>query len=74
MTYKVLEDFADILDNGYAYGAGDLYPRAGYAPTEARIKALGSTNNLLGRKLIELPAPVQKAEKVVSAPKKRTKK
>lgn len=76
MSYKVLEDFADILDNGYMYRAGDTYPRAGHMPGEARIKELGSTANKLGRKLIEVPEP-SKAEtepEPEPKPKKRTKK
>ena len=83
--YRVIETFSDMTDGGYTYKAGDLYPRIGYAPTEKRIKELGTGANALGRKLIAVYAekPVKKADpvkaeeptaEVVSAPKKRSKK
>lgn len=77
MTYKVIERFSDILDNGYIYNAGDMFPRIGYTPSKARIEELGSTKNKMGRVLIAVPKPQPEKEVVAEekpAPKKRSKK
>ncbi len=55
--YRVLVDFLDMQDGKRLYKAGDKYPRRGLNPPSERIEALlngeKSSNNLLGKKLIE---------------------
>lgn len=50
--YKAIADFKDLKDDGYVYRAGDVYPRAGYDPTEKRLNDLLSSNNKRGRAVI----------------------
>jgi len=52
MKYIVIEQFADLLDNGYAYHPGDTFPRDGVAVDKTRIEELSSKNNKLHRALI----------------------
>ena len=52
MTYRVLEYFKDLQDNGYKYRAGDEYPRAGYKPSKDRIAELSTEKNKRNRPLI----------------------
>ena len=53
--YKVIHNFKDLLDNDYIYltSRKDIYPREGLIPTKARIKELTSTNNKIGKAVIE---------------------
>lgn len=52
MEYIVIEQFADLLDNGYAYRPGDTFPRDGKDVSQERIAELSSNNNKLHRALI----------------------
>ena len=52
MTYRVLEYFKDLQDDGYKYRAGDTYPRAGYKPSKDRIAELSTGKNKRNRPLI----------------------
>ena len=78
--YKAIEYFTDLQDNCYEYKVGDIYPREGYTPTEARIDELISPSNKRGRAVIakveaeKVEAEDVEAEKPVEKPKKRTKK
>ena len=45
MKYVTLIRFRDIDDDGHVYEAGEEYPRAGYKPKAARIKALLTDGN-----------------------------
>ena len=51
--YKVICPFTDLKDNRYAYRLGDVYPRAGAAPTKKRISELLSDTNIQHKPLIE---------------------
>lgn len=51
--YKVIKAFTDTQDRYHQYDVGDTYPRDGCKPTEARIAALSSSDNLLYTPLIE---------------------
>lgn len=51
--FVVLHAFKDLQDNRYSYKEGDMYPREGYAPTEARIEELSGENNNLWTPLIK---------------------
>lgn len=77
--YTVLEYFTDLQDNSYVYKAGDVYPRKGYTPDEARIKELSGKNNLRKRPVIKKAAAVEEsvaetAEEIVEKPKRKRKK
>ena len=51
--YKVLERFLDGQDpERHVYAAGDLYPRDGYEPEEARIAELSGDGNSFGQPMI----------------------
>lgn len=65
MMYKVIKYFTDLLDNGYPYSVGDIYPRQGMTATEERIAELAGSNNKQGQPLIELvkEAPAKKTTK-----------
>lgn len=43
--YRVIKYFTDLQDKGYAYDAGDFYPRVGLEPSPERIKELSSKKN-----------------------------
>lgn len=53
MDYLVTGKFADLQDGSYVYRPGDIYPRKGYTPSESRIAELNSSDNQLGKPLIE---------------------
>ena len=77
--YKATEYFTDLQDNSYAYKAGDVYPRKGYTPDEARIKELSGKNNLRKRPVIaavveESTTVEVPSEEPVEKPKRRRKK
>ncbi len=63
--YKVKHFFTDLQDNRYPYNEGDIFPREGVTVTEDRLNELSSSNNKLGKPLIE---------KVEETPKKAAKK
>lgn len=46
--YKALSYFTDLQDNNYEYHAGDVYPRNGYEPSQERLDALSTKNNVRG--------------------------
>ena len=71
--YKVVEYFTDLQDNGYAYSAGDTFPRAGVEVSEERIAELASTANRRGIVLIEA-VNEDKPEKVEKKARKTNKK
>lgn len=52
MKHVVIESFNDTKDNGHRYLKDDEYPRAGYEPSEKRLKELSSSNNLSHRPMI----------------------
>lgn len=49
----VHEVFKDLRDKGYIYKKGDEYPRDGLKPSKKRIEELSTTNNKIGKILIE---------------------
>ena len=53
MSYRVTADFYDLEDGARYYRTGETFPRAGYAPTDARIAALVGSDNRLGHPVIE---------------------
>ena len=61
MAYKVLVYFEDLQDHRHPYHAGDLFPRAGYAPSAKRIAELCGTNNKRGAAVIE-PVKTERQE------------
>lgn len=76
-SYRAIENFKDLLDNGYKYRVGDSFPHSGYTPDKERIEELLSSNNKRGRAVIEeveelMNQPVEaeaKEEAVVDTPK-----
>lgn len=56
MVYRVIRDFSDNKDHSHVYRAGDVYPRSGLAPSEARIKELSGSNNARNVPLIQAVA------------------
>lgn len=64
--FRVKVDFFDLEDNRRLYHQGDVYPRAGYTPSEERIAVLSGAENKAGIPLIE---PVNS-----NSPKKKGKK
>ena len=84
MKYTVLEYFTDLKDNGYAYKAGDIYPREGYEPTPERIEELSTKKNVRKRPLIKAisasktvvieEATASSEDTAEEKPKKRSKK
>ena len=86
--YRALVDFSDMQDNSYSYKAGDVFPRKGFVVKQERIKELLSSENKLGKPVIEEikaekpkeepkvepKAAEPKVEKPKAEPKKRTKK
>lgn len=68
--YRTLTYWEDLKDGRHPYNKGDVYPREGLKPSDARIKELSTTMNIRGTKLIEeIPEkepekePVKEAEK-----------
>lgn len=53
MAYKVIEGFADLQDEAYIYSPGDEYPREGTIVSRERYAELASSDNKIGRPLIE---------------------
>jgi len=53
MMYKVIKFFTDKLDNGYAYNAGDTFPRNGFNVSEERISELLGNHNRQRTPVIE---------------------
>lgn len=77
--YRVICAFNDLTDGKRLYPVGAEYPAKGIQPTEDRIAELLSSNNKLGKPLIEKVAPVgidEEAdnEEIRPARKKRGKK
>lgn len=71
MSYRALEYFKDLKDNGYEYHTGDTFPRVGYKPSESRLAELLSDKNKRGRAMIELVKAKAKTEpEPAPAPKK----
>ena len=68
--YRAVEQFADLQDDKYIYEIGMIYPRKGSNPSDERIKELSSSENKVGKPVIEFfadPEPVKQEE---SKPKK----
>lgn len=79
--YRVLKMFTDLKDNGYAYKAGDEFPRQGLEVSARRLAELSSDKNRRGIPLIEKVEEKKPEPKVVEditeekpAPKKSSKK
>ncbi|MBQ5825222.1 MAG: hypothetical protein IIW48_10515 [Clostridia bacterium] len=71
--YRAVEQFADLQDDKYIYEIGMIYPRKGHNPSDERIKELASSENKVGRPVIEFfadPDPVKQEE---SRPKREKK-
>ena len=57
--YRAIALFTDLQDGSHKYDVGDVFPRAGLAVSEERIKELSGSNNKRGRAVIELVEPEQ---------------
>lgn len=64
MMYTVIRKFADKLDNGHIYNAGDVYPREGLSVGKNRIEELSTNVNRCGVPLIKklLKSPEESSE------------
>lgn len=73
--YKVIADFKDLRDGGYAYKKGDIYPRIGEAD-ESRVRVLISPTIGRGSLIEYVPdeEPKKEAEAVAEKPKRGRKK
>lgn len=69
--YKVLSTFADLQDSNHLYNVGDVYPRAGYTPSDGRLEELSTVNNRLRKPLIE---KIEEPTETVEQPKPRKRK
>lgn len=54
MKYIVIEKFKDLQDKDRIYEVGDKFPATKRKVSEERIAELSSTDNLIGKVLIEL--------------------
>lgn len=62
--FRVVWPFADSMDNGYIYKAGDKYPRTGVQVSEERLGELASSRNSHGSPLIEADSPREGSSEV----------
>lgn len=53
MGYTVVNQFADLHDNGYVYQPGDKFPRDGFSVNSKRLSELAGEKNKLKKALIE---------------------
>lgn len=53
MKYIVVERFKDLQDKDRIYEVGDKFPATKRKVSDERIKELSSTNNKIGKVLIE---------------------
>ena len=51
--YRVIREFADLQDKNHVYRVGDKFPRTKRKASKERCKELLSTNNRIGKPLIE---------------------
>lgn len=66
MPYRVIAQFADLMDGKHLYNAGDTFPRAGFTVDKKRIAELEGGDNRAGHPLIErVPEPSGELEKPV---------
>lgn len=81
--YKVIKGFADMLDNGFVYKAGDIFPRDRVDVTDQRIAELSSFSNRVGEPLIKaenkavkepVATSVEESDKLTAEPKQSRKK
>lgn len=72
--YRTLTYWEDLKDGRHPYNKGDVYPREGLKPSDARIKELSTTMNIRGTKLIEeIPEkePEKEPEKAPEIPEQK---
>jgi len=72
--YRTLIYWEDLKDGRHPYNKGDVYPREGLKPSDARIKELSTTMNIRGTKLIEeIPEkePEKEPEKAPEIPEQK---
>ncbi len=72
--YRAVEQFADLQDDKYIYEIGMIYPRKGHNPSDERIKELASSENKVGKPVIEFfadPEPKQEDSKLKKDKKKK---
>ena len=74
--YKVVKYFTDLKNGNHAYKVGEIYPRQGVEPTQARIDELSSNKNRQGVPLIALIPENKTTDEVTEEemPKKSRKK
>ena len=53
MGYTVVNQFADLHDDGYVYQPGDKFPRDGFSVNSKRLSELAGEKNKLNKALIE---------------------
>ena len=51
--FRVIAEFADLHDDNHVYRVGDKYPRTRKRVAKKRLDELMSSNNKIGRPLIE---------------------
>jgi hypothetical protein len=68
MAYKVIVDFKDLRDGGYAYKSGDKYPHSGNANPD-RAKHLMTPTSQRGALIEEVAEEVVKVAKPVTKKK-----
>lgn len=59
MAYKVIKDFKDLMDNGYEYKSGDVYPHSGEADPKRAVHLMTPTPQR-GALIEEVKEPVTK--------------
>lgn len=74
MSYIVIEEFADKMDEFRAYLPGAEFPRKGLDVSEARIKELSTDANALHKPLIREVVEEKKQEQPKKAPVKKASK
>jgi len=51
--FRVIAEFADLQDDNHVYRVGDKYPHTRRKVARKRIEELSSSNNKIGKPLIE---------------------
>lgn len=63
--YKVIHQFLDLQDENFHYKVGDAYPRNGKKATAKRVSELSSSDNKIGKPLIEKIETKKRTKKTV---------
>ncbi|MBL1226601.1 hypothetical protein [Enterococcus sp. BWR-S5] len=66
--YSVLKKFRDLTDNNKVYEQGEIYPREGHEPKQARIKQLLANDNKGRAEVLKGSPIIEKIEEGAADP------